>query len=110
MLSQWSLRSDDTRFHMLEVAHLVHPMVVTLNLHLICALVQRVLEANYSRKLSSMKHRLVTIPNDATWGGTRKCTHHLCWKWAFESPQNVKLVVRKELGEDGFPQVKLFAV
>lgn len=30
----------------------------------------------------------------------------LYWQWAFESPHNVKVVVRKELGEENTPQVR----
>eukprot|EP00884_Botryococcus_braunii_P015843 jgi/Botrbrau1/2942/Bobra.0026s0013.2 len=63
-----------------------------------------VFEANYTRKLSTMNHRIVEVPPDSTLAHNRKATDHLCWIWAFESPKQVKLVVRKELREDSFPQ------
>lgn len=64
-----------------------------------------VFEANYSRKLSSLKHRLVAIPADAGLPSPRPNTY-LYWQWAFEAPHNVKLLVRQELGEDNSPQVR----
>ena len=67
-------------------------------------LAQAVFEANYSRKLSSLKHRVVPIPADCPLsemhGGL------MYWKWAFESPANVKIVVRRELGDENTPQVR----
>ena len=63
-----------------------------------------VFEANYSRKLSSLKHRLIVIPVDAGLPSPRPNTY-LYWQWAFEAPHNVKLLVRQELGEDNSPQV-----
>ena len=63
-----------------------------------------VFEANYSRKLSSLKNRLVVIPPDVELPGLRP-NAYLYWQWAFESPQNVKLLVRQELGEENTPQV-----
>lgn len=64
-----------------------------------------VFEANYSRKLSSLKHRLVVIPADAGLPSLRPNTY-LYWQWAFEAPHNVKLLIRQELGEDNSPQVR----
>ena len=63
-----------------------------------------VFEANYSRKLSSLKNRLVVIPSDQELSVGRPNTY-LYWQWAFESPPNVKLLVRQELGEENTPQV-----
>lgn len=63
-----------------------------------------VLEANYSRKLSSLKHRLVAVPANAQLPDLRS-NSYLYWRWAFEAPPNVKLVVRQELGDDNTPQV-----
>ena len=63
-----------------------------------------VFEANYSRKLSSLKNRLVVIPSDQELSVGRPNTY-LYWQWAFESPPNVKLLVRQELGEEDTPQV-----
>lgn len=63
-----------------------------------------VFEANYSRKLSSLKHRFVAIPADAQLPDAR-VNAYLYWRWAFEAPPNVKLLVRQELGEDNTPQV-----
>ena len=62
-----------------------------------------VFEANYSRKLSSLKNRLVVIPSDQELSCARPNTY-LYWQWAFESPLNVKLLVRQELGEENAPQ------
>ena len=66
-----------------------------------------VFEANYSRKLSSLKNRLVVIPSDQELSCARPSTY-LYWQWAFESPANVKLLVRQELGEENTPQASLF--
>lgn len=63
-----------------------------------------VFKANYSRKLSSLKNRLVVIPLDQELSMGRPNTY-LYWQWAFESPPNVKLLVRQELGEENTPQV-----
>ena len=65
-----------------------------------------VFEANYSRKLSSLRHRLVVIPSDQELSCARPSTY-LYWQWAFESPLNVKLLVRQELGEENTPQASL---
>ena len=61
-----------------------------------------VFEVNYSRKLSSLKNRLVVIPSDQDLSVGH--TTYLYWQWAFESPPNVKLLVRQELGEENTPQ------
>lgn len=62
-----------------------------------------IFEANYSRKLSSLKNRLV----EQQEGGAlpRSSTSQLYWVWAFESPQNVKLLVRQQLGEQNVSHV-----
>ncbi|GAB4823527.1 hypothetical protein N2152v2_010573 [Parachlorella kessleri] len=60
-----------------------------------------VLEANYSRKLASLKNRLVTVPRDCPLAEQDGL---LYWQWAFESPHSVKVVVRRELGEENTPQ------
>lgn len=65
---------------------------------------KNVFQANYSRKLSSLKHRLVAVPADAQLLDVR-ANAYLYWRWAFEAPPNVKLLVRQELGEDNTPQV-----
>ena len=54
----------------------------------------------------SLKNRLVIIPADLELS-CAKPNAYLYWQWAFESPQNVKLLVRQELGEDNAPQVCL---
>lgn len=58
-------------------------------------------EANYSRKLSSLKHRLVTLPPEAD---KSRGLGFIYWQWAFESPHEVKVLVRKLLGEENTPQ------
>ncbi|CAL5220069.1 g2020 [Coccomyxa viridis] len=50
-----------------------------------------VFEVNYSRKLSSLKNRLVVLPSDQELSVARSNTY-LYWQWAFESPPNVKLL------------------
>ena len=62
-----------------------------------------VFEVNYSRKLSGLKNRLVVLPSDQELSVGRP-TAYLYWRWAFESPPNVKLLVRQELGEEKTPQ------
>ena len=57
---------------------------------------KHILEANYSRKLASLKHRLVTVPPNHALSRQEGL---LYWQWAFESPHSVKVVVRKEIGE-----------
>ena len=54
---------------------------------------------------SSLKNRLVIVPADVDLAVAKPSTY-LYWQWAFESPQNVKLLVRQELGEDNAPQVR----
>jgi len=66
-----------------------------------------VFEANYSRKLSSLKHRRVVLPlgSPAALGAPESAgVPH--WQWAFEAPPHVKTVVRQELGEDTMPQAR----
>lgn len=70
-----------------------------------------VFEANYSRKLSSLKHRLVVLPSAEVLGGgevgnKRKnalegdlSRGFVYWQWAFESPHEVKVLVRQALGD-----------
>jgi hypothetical protein len=65
-----------------------------------------ILETNYSRKLASLKHRLVLVPKDTELSSQG---NPLYWQWAFESPHNVKLIVRKELGDENTPQVRCTA-
>ena len=62
-----------------------------------------VFQANYSRKLSSLKNSLVVMPSDQKLSGVRP-NAFLYWQWAFESPPHVKLLVRQELGDDNTPQ------
>ena len=56
-----------------------------------------ILEANYSRKLASLKHRMVQIP-----ANSNSFSHHqglMYWQWAFESSHAIKVLVRREIGE-----------
>ncbi|CAL8465868.1 g5404 [Coccomyxa elongata] len=92
----WLEASPDERYLLLEDAEtgdMLMPLIY----------MKAVFEANYSRKLSSLKHRLVVIPADAGLPSPRPNTY-LYWQWAFEAPHNVKLLVRQELGEDNSPQ------
>ncbi|CAI5961469.1 unnamed protein product [Closterium sp. NIES-64] len=82
----------------------------------------KMFEANYSRKLSSLKHRLVTISPDLAasaaaasalpsppallqgflyWRWAFESPHEgfLYWRWASESPHEVKVLGRTMLGE-----------
>lgn len=61
---------------------------------------KHILEANYSRKLASLKNRLVTVPPGHALHVQEGL---LYWQWAFESPHSVKQIVRKEIG-DATPQ------
>ena len=66
-----------------------------------------VFEVNYSRKMSALKHRLVIVPPGSELDD-RDCGRErvLYWQWAFESPQNIKTIVRRELGPDNTPSVR----
>ncbi|KAK9826507.1 hypothetical protein WJX81_008223 [Elliptochloris bilobata] len=61
-----------------------------------------VFEANYSRKLSTLKHRKVVVPPAVAWLEDGAGVPH--WQWAFESPPHLKAIVRQELGEEIMPQ------
>eukprot|EP00204_Picochlorum_oklahomense_P000599 CAMPEP_0118800452 /NCGR_PEP_ID=MMETSP1161-20130426/2345_1 /TAXON_ID=249345 /ORGANISM="Picochlorum oklahomensis, Strain CCMP2329" /LENGTH=434 /DNA_ID=CAMNT_0006728279 /DNA_START=129 /DNA_END=1433 /DNA_ORIENTATION=- len=59
-----------------------------------------ILVANYSRKLASLKHREVRVPQSNALANKQGL---LFWHWAFESPHSIKVLIRRELGE-GTPQ------
>ena len=61
-----------------------------------------VFEATYSRKLSSLKHRLVVNPADA--GLHRRSQIPICTGSGLRGTQYCKLLVRG-VGEDNSPQV-----
>lgn len=65
-----------------------------------------IFEANYSRKLASLKHRRVTAPRGSDLAAAQPPGCAPYWQWAFESPQHVKAIVRQELGEKLMPQVR----
>ena len=73
---------------------------------------QNVFAANYSRKLSSLKHRLVIVAKpDEQKGSPGSSTHNtasikdfLYWVLAFESPHEVKVLARQTLGDENAPQ------
>lgn len=83
--------------------------VETGDVHMPLIYMKAVFEANYSRKLSSLKNRLVVLPDESETdgegeGGEDKASQgFLYWKWAFESPHEVKVLVRKMLGEENTP-------
>jgi hypothetical protein len=60
---------------------------------------KNILGSNYSRKLSALKHRLVTIPNGSSLADP-KHKDLLYWHWAFEAPHGIKLLVRDHIGEN----------
>ncbi|KAK3273161.1 hypothetical protein CYMTET_18587 [Cymbomonas tetramitiformis] len=77
---------------------------------------KNIFEANYSRKLSSLKHRVVITPGASNISGASKNTlpvtgkrkkidleRQVYWVWAFEAPQDVKAIVRQILGEEKVP-------
>lgn len=53
-------------------------------------------KVNYSRKVANLHHRLVEKPPGVDFGAHRSA-RDLYWLWAFESPQNIKAVVRSAL-------------
>eukprot|EP00890_Picochlorum_soloecismus_P002993 jgi/Picsp_1/3695/NSC_06532-R1_hypothetical protein CHLNCDRAFT_49352 [Chlorella variabilis] len=55
-----------------------------------------ILEANYSRKLASLKHRVVKIPENNSFSDQQGLMY---WQWAFESSHAIKVLVRREIGE-----------
>jgi len=55
-----------------------------------------ILEANYSRKLASLKHRAVNLPPENSLAQHQGL---LYWQWAFESSHAIKLLIRREIGE-----------
>ncbi len=57
---------------------------------------KKVLDANYSRKLASLKNRLVIAPARSPLARHEGL---LYWQWAFESPHAVKIIVRREMGD-----------
>ncbi|KAK9826502.1 hypothetical protein WJX81_007296 [Elliptochloris bilobata] len=63
-----------------------------------------IFEANYSRKLASLKHRRVAAPPGSDLAAAQPPGCAPYWQWAFESPQHVKAIVRQELGEKLMPQ------
>ena len=69
---------------------------------------KQVFKVNYSRKISNLHNRLVEKPAGADFG-MHDSAKHLYWLWAFESPQNVKTVVRRELGDMASPTVSLLS-
>ncbi|KAL6781567.1 hypothetical protein ACKKBF_B08540 [Auxenochlorella protothecoides x Auxenochlorella symbiontica] len=96
----WLHVSDSERYLLLEdpeTGDVLMPLIY----------MKALLEANYSRKLASLKHRVVTFPPESPLA---EKDGQLYWQWAFESPHNVKVVVRKELGEENTPQGHLRVV
>eukprot|EP00850_Spirogloea_muscicola_P012795 SM000084S23131 [mRNA] locus=s84:292525:294868:+ [translate_table: standard] len=69
-----------------------------------------VFAANYSRKLSSLKHRLVLCKQPAASeagvpaAGRISSKDFLYWTWAFEAPHEVKVLARQALGDEQAPQ------
>eukprot|EP00850_Spirogloea_muscicola_P009265 SM000051S17625 [mRNA] locus=s51:642675:644994:- [translate_table: standard] len=72
--------------------------------------VASVFAANYSRKLSSLKHRLVLCKQPAASeagvpaAGRISSKDFLYWTWAFEAPHEVKVLARQALGDEQAPQ------
>lgn len=54
---------------------------------------------NNSRPIANLNNRMVERPVDANFGNYSS-NQTLYWSLAFESPRNVKAVVKKELGDN----------
>jgi len=65
-----------------------------------------IFEANYSRKLASLKHRRVPAPPGSSLAAAQPAGCSPYWQWAFESPQHVKAVVKQALGDKLMPQAR----
>ncbi|KAK9838539.1 hypothetical protein WJX81_006074 [Elliptochloris bilobata] len=59
-----------------------------------------VFQANYSRKVSALRNRLVVAPSGSELLAARPRGCTLYWKWAFEAPATVKDVIRREIGAE----------
>lgn len=57
------------------------------------------LKKNSSRLITHCLNRMVVQPSDADFGKHNQ-GHDLYWVGTFESPKNVKAVIKKEVGED----------
>jgi len=55
-------------------------------------------KANYSRKLASLKNKVVMREGEG--GSGQAADSQLYWKWAFESPHEIKVQVRQWLGDE----------
>ncbi len=64
-----------------------------------------VLGSHYSRKLSSLKYRLVMVP-DGSELSLLSQGRQLYWQWALESSPDVRMVIENELGEVNTPKVR----
>jgi hypothetical protein len=58
---------------------------------------------NYSRKVNSLDNSMVILKGSELASQGRP----LYWHWAFESPANVKSLIRKEIGKEHAPKVCL---
>lgn len=56
-------------------------------------------QSNYGRKITSLHNRLVRRPPGADMG-PHEPSRQLYWVDCFESPPNVKALIRREYGED----------
>lgn len=56
-------------------------------------------KTNSSRPIASLTNRMVERPVDANFGSVSP-NQALFWSLAFESPKNVKAIVKKELGDN----------
>lgn len=66
-----------------------------------------VFHANYSRKVSALKNRLVAAPAGSELLAARLPGCTLFWQWAFEAPPVVKDVIRRELGAENMSSVRV---
>ncbi len=65
-----------------------------------------VFEANYSRKLSGLKHRLVAAPAGSALAAACPPGAALYWQWAMEAPASIKQAIRQELGAENMATVR----
>ena len=64
-------------------------------------------KTNNSRPIANLSFRMVERPVDANFGNYSS-NKTLYWSSAFESPKNVKAVVKNELGDNSSTRARFF--